>query len=246
MTAPPAAVGPSKTAALLCDADGNLFPSEEPAFVASAEVTNAFLAHHGIEVTLDPVGLRQAATGRSFRATIADIAGRYGVDLTEPERDRWVDRERRAVTERLAATLRPDGHVREPLDRLARRFTLATVSSSAAERVGACLEVTGLARLFPPDRRFSAEDSLPAPTSKPDPAVHAFACRSLGVSPRSAVAVEDSVPGVHSAVGAGIVTVGNLQFVPEDERRQRAAELSDAGAAAVVRTWAELEVLLRA
>jgi hypothetical protein len=30
--------------ALLCDADGNLFPSEEPAFVASAEVTNRFLA----------------------------------------------------------------------------------------------------------------------------------------------------------------------------------------------------------
>ena len=29
---------------LLCDADGNLFPSEEPAFEASAEVTNAFLA----------------------------------------------------------------------------------------------------------------------------------------------------------------------------------------------------------
>ena len=28
---------------VLCDADGNLFPSEEPAFTASVEVTNEFL-----------------------------------------------------------------------------------------------------------------------------------------------------------------------------------------------------------
>ena len=33
---------------LLCDADGNLFPSEEPAFVASAAVTNRLLAESGI------------------------------------------------------------------------------------------------------------------------------------------------------------------------------------------------------
>ena len=32
---------------LLCDADGNLFASEEPAFEASAEVTNRFLAELG-------------------------------------------------------------------------------------------------------------------------------------------------------------------------------------------------------
>jgi hypothetical protein len=39
--------------ALLCDADGNLFPSEEPAFVASAVVTNQFLAELGISERVD-------------------------------------------------------------------------------------------------------------------------------------------------------------------------------------------------
>ena len=39
---------------LLCDADGNLFPSEEPAFEASAEVTNAFLASLGIDRRYTP------------------------------------------------------------------------------------------------------------------------------------------------------------------------------------------------
>jgi hypothetical protein len=39
---------------LLCDADGNLFPSEEPAFVASAEVTNRFMASLGLSRRFDP------------------------------------------------------------------------------------------------------------------------------------------------------------------------------------------------
>lgn len=31
---------PARITTLLCDADGNLFPSEEPAYEASVEVTN--------------------------------------------------------------------------------------------------------------------------------------------------------------------------------------------------------------
>jgi hypothetical protein len=59
---------------LLCDADGNLFPSEEPAFVASAEVTNQFLRDHGVEAGLTPEELRLATTGKNFRATMLNLA----------------------------------------------------------------------------------------------------------------------------------------------------------------------------
>jgi hypothetical protein len=45
------------------------------------------------------------------------------------------------------------------------------VSSSALARLAGCFTATELDRLIPPARRFSAEDSLPTPTSKPDPAV---------------------------------------------------------------------------
>ena len=48
---------------LLCDADGNLFPSEEPVFVASAEVTNRFMASLGLSRRFDPEELRLATTG---------------------------------------------------------------------------------------------------------------------------------------------------------------------------------------
>jgi beta-phosphoglucomutase-like phosphatase (HAD superfamily) len=228
--------------AVLCDADGNLFASEEPAFAASTEVLNAFL--DGAGGRLDPGAMRRAATGRSFRAVLAEVAASHGVALAADDVERWVERERDLVTARLGAVLRPDPSVAGQLDRLARRYTLATVSSSALSRLSACLDATGLAGRFPAPVRFSAEDSLPEPAGKPDPAVYAYACRRLAVTPQQAVAVEDSVPGVASAAGAGVPVVGNLQFVPAAERPGRGLDLRAAGAAAVAAGWEEVADLL--
>ena len=144
----------------------------------------------------------------------------------------------------LTRTLRPDPAVTEPLRRLARRYALAVVSSSALARLAACMRVTGLADLLPPAVHFSAEDSLPVPTSKPDPAVYAHAGRELGVAGTDGLAVEDSVTGARSAVAAGFPTIGNLGFVPADARSERAAALAAAGVTALVESWEELEQLL--
>lgn len=231
---------------LLCDADGNLFPSEEPAFVASAEVTNRCLALLGIARRYAPEELRLTSTGKNFRSTIVDLAheaGR-GDGLTREMLERWVAEEKRAVSTHLAGALRPDPAVLEPLTRLGRRFGLAAVSSSALGRLDACFTATGLAGLFPPERRFSAEDSLPAPASKPDPAIYTFAGRDLGVSGAAGLAIEDSVPGALSAVAAGFVTIGNVAFVAVAERRERSDALFAAGVAGVVASWSELESLL--
>nr|WP_293052867.1 hypothetical protein [Mycobacterium sp.] len=58
------------------------------------------------------------------------------------------------------------------------------------------------------------------------------------------LAIEDSVPGVTSAVAAGYLTVGNLMFVPADERQSRSAELVDAGTAAITDSWQALAEVL--
>jgi HAD superfamily hydrolase (TIGR01509 family) len=229
---------------LLCDADGNLFPSEEPAFVASAVVTNAFLAHHGVAVRFEAEQLRLATTGKNFRATMGDLACRHGIELDADEVAHWVAEERRTVTTHLAATLRHDPAVLDPLTRLSKRFTLAAVSSSATARLDACFSATGLSALVPGARRFSAEDSLLVPLSKPDPAIYIHACSRLGVDPATAIAVEDSVPGAQSAVAAGVPTIGNVQFVPIGERQEREGALRRCGVAAVVASWAELEAIL--
>ena len=229
---------------LLCDADGNLFPSEEPAFEASTEVTNRVLRELGIDLAFTPDELRGAAVGKNFRATITDLATEHGVELPAEQLEREVAEEKRAVSAHLGSVLRPDPAVLEPLTALAGRFRLAAVSSSALSRLDACFEATGLAGLFPPGERYSAEDSLPVPTSKPDPAVYLHAGRELGATPENAVAVEDAVAGVRSAVAAGFPCIGNLLFVLPAERAEREAALRETGAGAVVSSWWELDELL--
>lgn len=230
--------------ALLCDADGNLFPSEEPAFAASVVVTERFLAAHGVELRLDPEALRRTTSGKNFRTTAGDLARSHSVDVSAESMQRWVGEEQEAVTRHLAATLEPDPDVLGPLARLGERHLLAAVSSSATARLAACFTATGLDDLIPPERRFSAEDSLPVPTSKPDPAVYRHALSILNLEPHQALVVEDSVPGARSGLAAGIPTIGNIQFVPAEERFDRLHDLHEAGVQTVVGSWGELEAML--
>lgn len=227
---------------LLLDADGNLFPSEEPAFVASADVTNRFLASVGVPTRYTAEYLLATTTGNNFRTTALAlaVAGGVAAESATAELDAWVAEEKKVVSEYLGQVLRPDPAVLGPVRRLAERFPLAAVSSSALSRLDECFRATGLAELLPADRRYSAEDSLPRPTSKPNPAVYLFAAQQLGVSPGQALAVEDSLPGARSAVAAGIATVGNVMFVGPDDREFRRAALLDVGVTTVVESWAQL------
>ena len=229
---------------LLCDADDCLFGSESVAFDVSTDVTNRFLAENGVERRFDGEELRRLAAGRNFRANATALAEQFGFSLAPEALDGWVEEERLKVSAGLEAALRPDPAVIEPLTSLAGRYELAVVSSSAMARLDVCFRVSGLDGLFPHEKRFSAEDSLPVPTSKPDPAVYAFAGRTLGVSGSEALAIEDSVSGVRSAVAAGFPVVALLQFVPESERPARAEDVRAAGAADVLGAWRELSALL--
>jgi beta-phosphoglucomutase-like phosphatase (HAD superfamily) len=253
---------PDAFTTVLCDADGNLFPSEEPAFDASVNVTNDFVARYGIPARYTADELLAQTTGKNFRTTAVDLAVQGGVPieetltrgrpaaviatrqdvvagraLTGEELDHWVRRERDCVTAHLGDVLRPDLRVQEALLALNSRYDLAAVSSSASKRLDACFSATGLDSLIPAGVRFSAEDSLPVPTSKPNPAVYLFSGEALGLQSAQGVAIEDSVPGVMSAVAAGFVTIGNLMFVSPEERRRRTIQLVEAGASAVATCW---------
>lgn len=230
---------------LCCDADGNLFASEEPAFAASSQVANALLEAVGSSRRYGAEELRRAALGRSFRDTATALLQAEGREIGREELERWVEREKEAVTARLVEELRPDSEVRRALDALRGLFRLAVVTSSAASRLAASLQVTGLSAYFPSEVRFSAEDSLPAPRSKPDPAVYEFALRSLRVPAGRGLALEDSPAGVEAAAAAGLAVAGNLAFAPEDERAGRAEDLRRRGAFAVVGSWSELTELAR-
>jgi HAD superfamily hydrolase (TIGR01509 family) len=229
---------------LLCDADGTLFPSEEPAFEASSIVTREFADRFGLTGEFTAEQLRRESTGRNFRHTAGELLRRAGTEVDPIEFERWVTRERAEVTDHLARTLTPDEEVRSSLLALRLRYRVAAVSSSASERLDACFAATDLDRIIPSTLRFSAEDDLPTPQSKPDPAVYLLALERVGVEAGQALAIEDAVAGVQSAVAAGIKTVGIVQFVPPDERDDRVRELGLAGAHVVVNSWWEFTRLV--
>src|SRR4051794_1122709 len=231
---------------LLCDADGTLFPSEEPAYAASAVVTRAFAERYALTGDFSAEGLRRAGTGRNFRSLTTDLLADAGIAAAPEELAEWIERERVAVTGHLADTLRPDHDLIAVADDLLGQYRGAVVSSSATPRLLACLAATGLADVFPPTVVFSAEDSLPTPVSKPDPTIYRHAMESLGVRADESVALEDSTTGVRSAVAAGIATIGVVCYVPPDERAERVSGLLAAGAALVVSTWDELRDVLLA
>ena len=238
------AVDLRRVTTLLCDADGNLFPSEEPAFEASVEVLNRLLATLGLRRRFDAAELRVTSTGKNFRSTAAEVVQGCGETLKPEELEPWVIEEKTAVTRHLAGILTPDRAVIRALRRLNTRYELAVVSSSALARLDACLTATGLADLLPRELRFSAEDSLPKPTSKPDPAIYVQAAQRLKIRPDQGLAIEDSTSGVAAAVAAGFPTLGNICFVPDSEREARVAELCRAGVFAVVSSWECIEHVL--
>src|SRR3954467_12631082 len=104
---PPALV--QRLGALLCDGDGNLFPSEEPAFVASADVTNRYLAAQGIPRRFTAEELRLATTGKNLRTPARAPARQHGAEV--PDLEPWVAEEREVVTAHLRRALRPDPEV---------------------------------------------------------------------------------------------------------------------------------------
>jgi HAD superfamily hydrolase (TIGR01509 family) len=249
---------------VLFDADGTLFPSEHPALVATIPVINDFLLSLGAVRPNGAELLRRGGPGMTFRNRAAEMALAHGVRIgTPPLRiasgdtghdagstlsastlEHWVAEEARVVTAHLVEVLEPDAEVQRTLHALASRFDLAIVTSSPWIRLDACLRATELERYFPRNRRFSAENSLREPLSKPDPAVYLHALGELRISAGEAVAVEDSATGAAASVAAGIATVGHLAFTPVDQRAAAATALLEAGVCAIAESWARLEHIL--
>jgi beta-phosphoglucomutase-like phosphatase (HAD superfamily) len=231
---------------LLCDADGTLFDTEARAFVASAVVTQQFADRYGLLGDFTPEHLRKTTTGRNFRSTAGMLLLQAGVHADHDELEDWVGQEREAVTRHLGTVITSDSEVSGAVEALSRRFRLAAVSSSALGRLDACFRASHLDSYFPPGMRFSAENSMERPVSKPDPAIYRFALRALDVAAEESIAIEDSPTGAASAVAAGIRTIGLLHFVPLDERDAAARALLDAGVSDIALTWADAVALLDA
>ena len=94
------------------------------------------------------------------------------------------------------------------------------VTNAPGENVGAVLPALRLDDYF--DAVVTSEE---AGAGKPDPAPYRTALEKLAVDPGEALAFEDSVSGIASAVGAGIPTVGIASTQGPERLREAGAFL---------------------
>ncbi len=90
-----------------------------------------------------------------------------------------------------------------------RGVPIAVASSSARERLERTLRPAGLSDVFGVTVAGDEVDN-----GKPAPDMFLAAAERLGVAPSRCVAVEDSAPGVRSALAAGMVTVAVARESP--------------------------------
>src|SRR4028119_2441108 len=118
--------------------------ASSPACAPRADGARRDRAGLGAERACAPEELQGMTNGKNFRAAAAQLATGHGRELTRADLEGWVAEEEDVVTAHLRTVLRPDPAVRGPLDRLAGRFTLAAVTSSASSLLPACPAGAGL------------------------------------------------------------------------------------------------------
>lgn len=179
--------------AVVFDFDGTIFDSETPIYQASA----AALAEMGLTLTVPGwatvVGHGEDDSYRAMCAAVGTVFDREEFDARYDRQDRsWRD------------TLPPlPGVVRLTDELLTAGIPLAIASSSPSSWVEHHLDRLGLRDRFPV---IATRDVVDGRT-KPDPASYRYAVEHLGARPERSVAIEDSAPGIASAVGAGLRVV---------------------------------------
>ncbi len=182
---------PLRPAAVLWDMDGTLVDTEPYWLVAEVELVASF---GGVWTHED--GMQLVGSGLWHSARV--FQGR-GVDLTE---DEIVERLTSRVLEQVAVEVPWRPGARELLTELVGLgipTALVTMSTRRmAETIAASIGFAGFSAIIGGDD---------VQHSKPHPQPYLLGAEALGVSAADCVALEDSPPGVASAVAAGAVVV---------------------------------------
>lgn len=177
--------------AVIFDCDGTLVDSEKLSIAVLAD----FVGEFGFEITL-PDALKQWAGGELPKIFTA-VEQQLGKKLPDDHLDMFRTRQ----LARLGSEVEPIAGAAELLEAMTRPYCVA--SNAPLNKVGLCLETTGLDRFFPESRRFSAYSIQ---TWKPEPDLFLLAADALGFAPGECAVVEDSIYGIEAGLNAGMKT----------------------------------------
>lgn len=180
--------------ALLFDLDGTLADTDPIHFQTWKDI----LREYGLE--FDHAFYQTHFSGRLNSAIVKDLLPHLSLEAGEQlGNDKEAEYRRRA-----AKQLKPLAGLLDLLDWAdQKQLKQAVVTNAPKDNAQFMLKVLGLNNHFA--TVVLAEE---LEKGKPDPMPYQVGLQLLGVSPVSAVAFEDSLTGVHSAVGAGILTIG--------------------------------------
>ena len=201
--------------AVIFDCDGTLVDSEP----LSRRAWERVLAPYGYDVSDEDLA---ACVGRSYPHTHGHFAARTRL----PGAEAFWPVYSGELFALLDAELEPFADALGAVAELRRRgVPVAVASSSARERLERTLARAGLGGVF---AATVAGDEVAR--GKPAPDMFLAAAGRLGVAPSRCVAVEDSAPGVESALAAGMIAVAVSRESPPPAGLERAdvlvAELS--------------------
>lgn len=177
---------------IIFDCDGVLVDSEVLAVQGLREVLN----DAGVPATTEMIS-------RCFGMKQADILMKMR-EFTRTDIPEGLPAQIWPATRRLfEKSLKPMPGVREFLERSA-AVPRCVASSSSPERIRFSLGLTGLDRFFG-ENVFSSHQVA---RGKPAPDLFLFAAAAMGIEPRMAVVVEDSIYGIEGARAAGMAAYG--------------------------------------
>ncbi|MCM2277920.1 MAG: HAD family phosphatase [Oligoflexia bacterium] len=181
--------------AILFDNDGVLIASEALHWRAWETLL------HELKVPYDPAEIR-ASVGSTAPRILAGILDRHvpGWSAREYDLDALAQRKNDHYLRLAQTELHAYPGVREGLEWLRKKgIATAVVSNAKRRELEMALTRLGLIGLF--DAVVSRDDVRPP---KPDPAPYLFAAACVGAEPADCLAIEDSPPGLESALLARI------------------------------------------
>ena len=206
--------------ALLLDLDGTIADTDALHMPLWAEL----LGNHGVEVDEEFYKHR--------------ISGRLNPDILKEFLPHVPEKETRSIIHAKEVEFRNRTGQLEPLPGLvefleegrSRGLSISLVTNAPRDNAGAVVRGLGIEKYF--ESTVLAEE---VGVGKPDPEPYRTVLRELGIRPEEAIAFEDSVSGITSAVGASIPTIGLTTT-------QTAEKLRAAGASPIVADFTAPEI----
>lgn len=206
---------------VIFDCDGTLVDSEP----LGNEVLAELLATHGMHISRREAVRR--FRGMKLADCLAELEAQWQVRLPAE----FATELRQRTADAFRDRLKP---MSGALD-LVRTLSMPTgvASSGPREKIELSLSLTGLLPFFGRHIYSSYEIG----SWKPDPGIFLHAARQLGIEPARCMVVEDSLPGIHGAIAAGMQVVA---FQPGAVDPRLPPDMM------VVRSMQELGILLSA